>query len=248
MMEGTKIPELWQWAEYFCPWCYIAAVRLRKIMPEFDGRVRLRERAFPLEVYGSGAPIRQDIISEIWLAALQEPTAEFEAFPDRGWPSSTMPAFEAAWIARQQGDALGHEIDFQIRKAFFADGRNIGKRDVIVEIAQECNLDMGHFLRLFETQEVEFAVLEEGKLGKEQYRVRGVPTIMAGDGTKFRHPIAYADILEGKVYSVGKLPCCGESCYELTRDIFEQTIRHSEEEQYSHQEEQGQNINREIPN
>jgi predicted DsbA family dithiol-disulfide isomerase len=221
MTNERKLPELWQWAEYFCPWCYIAAVRLRKIMPEYAGRVRLRERAFPLEVYGSGAPIRSDIIAEMWLAALQEPAAEFAPFPDRGWPSTTIPAFEAAWIARQQSDELGHEIDFQIRKAFFADGRNIGRADVIAEIAKECGLDMKHFLGLFETQEAEFAVLEEGKLGRDQFRVRGVPTIMAENGKKFRHPIAYADILEGKVYSVGELPCCGESCYQLTRDIFE---------------------------
>ena len=226
-MEMNSIPELWQWAEYSCPWCYIAAVRLRKIMPEYAGRVRLRERAFPLEVYGNGAPIRQDIISEIWLAALQEPAAEFEPFPDRGWPSSTLPAFEAAWIARQQSEVLGHEIDFQIRKAFFADGRNIGRSDVIVEIAKECDLDMNHFLRLFESQEVNFAILEEGKIGKEQFHVRGVPTIMAEDGMKFRHPIAYADILEGKVYSVGELPCCGDNCYQLTRDIFDKTILHA---------------------
>ena len=40
-MQQDKLPEIWQWAEYYCPWCYIAAVRLHKIAPEYEGRVRL---------------------------------------------------------------------------------------------------------------------------------------------------------------------------------------------------------------
>ena len=27
-MNEPNLPELWQWAEYYCPWSYIAAVRL----------------------------------------------------------------------------------------------------------------------------------------------------------------------------------------------------------------------------
>ena len=72
-MENQTIPELWEWAEYYCPWCYVAAVRLHKIRPEYEGRVRLWTRAFPLEVYGGGPPDRHELELEIPLAALQEP-------------------------------------------------------------------------------------------------------------------------------------------------------------------------------
>lgn len=221
---NSQIPELWQWSEFYCPWCYISAVRLRKILPEFNGRVRLRERYFPLEIYGSGPPIKQDIAAEIWLAALQEPEAEFAPFPDRGWPATTMLAFQAAWIANQQGEKTGFEMDFRLREAFFAHGRNIGRADVIIEIAREADLDMKHFMSLFESNQAQTAVLEDGKLGKEKYHVRGVPTIMTSNGTRFHHPIAYPEVLEGKIYSVGKLPCCGEGCYQIIRDMFTQTI------------------------
>jgi hypothetical protein len=30
-MNKEPKPELWEWAEYYCPWCYIAAIRLQKI-------------------------------------------------------------------------------------------------------------------------------------------------------------------------------------------------------------------------
>lgn len=224
-MTDTNIPELWEWAEYYCPWCYVAAVRLHKIIPEYQGRVRLVERAFPLEVYGGGPPDRRELELEIWLAALQEPEAVFRPFGDN-WPTTTLPAFEAAWCAFQQGEATGHEFDLRIRRAFFAEGRNIGQREVMLDIAREASLDMDDFTRNFNGGEARAAILEEGRLGKELYGVRGTPTIMLNDGTKLRHPMAYAKIRDGKILSVGKLPCCGEECYQATRELFEKALKH----------------------
>lgn len=194
-------------------------------MPEYEGRVRLVERAFPLEVYGGGPPDRRELELEIWLAALQEHEAVFKPFSDE-WPTTTLPAFEAAWCAFQQSETIGREFDLRIRRAFFAEGRNIGQREVMLDLAREAGLDMDHFTPYFNNGEARAAILEEGRLGKELYNVRGTPTIMLSDGTKLRHPIAYAKIQDGKILSVGRLPCCGEGCYESTRELFETAIKH----------------------
>ena len=53
---------------------------------------------------------------------------------------------------------------------------------------------------------------------------------MLADGTKLRHPIAYAQIKNEKIQAVGKLPCCGDDCYESTRSLFEQALEHKTEE------------------
>ena len=228
-ISNGNIPELWEWAEYYCPWCYVAAVRLHKIMPEYHGLVKVRQRAFPLEIYGGGPPNRKELELEIWLAALQEPDAVFRAFRE-DWPSTTLPAFEGAWCAFQQGELSGHDFDLRIRRAFFAEGRNIGERKVISEIAGEAGLDMDHFTQLFNSGKAHNAVLEEGRLGKEVYKVRGTPTVMLADGKKLRHLIAYPNIQNGKILSVGKLSCCGEECYEATRALFEQVLKHEQQE------------------
>ncbi len=199
-------------------------MRLQKIAPEYAGRVRLRQRAFPLEIYGSGPPDHVELELEIWLAALQEPEAVFKPFGSE-WPTTTLPAFDAAWCAMQQGETIGHEFDLRIRRAFFAEGRNIGQREVMLDLAREANLDLERFVRDFDDARTRAAVLEEGRLGKEQYNVRGTPTIMLSDGAKLRHKIAYPKIHDGKILSVGKLPCCGESCYEATRETFETALR-----------------------
>ena len=74
-MTDTPLPEIWEWAEYYCPFCYVATVRFHAIMPEYQGRLRLRIRPFPLEVLGSGPPDRGVLEQEWWLCALQEPAA-----------------------------------------------------------------------------------------------------------------------------------------------------------------------------
>lgn len=223
-MTETKMPELWEWAEYYCPWCYIAAVRMQKILPEFAGRVRLVRRAFPLEVYGGGPPDRQELELEMWLAALQEPAAVLKPFGS-AWPTTTLPAFEAAWCAFQQDETVGHAFDLRIRRAFFAEGRDIGSREVMIELAREAGLDMERFRRGFDTGEARAAVLEEGRIGKEQYKVRGTPTVMLRDGTKLRHLMAFPDIQDGKIQSVDPLPCCGEGCDQAVRALFEAALK-----------------------
>jgi len=199
-------------------------VRLHKIIPEYRGRVNLRVRAFPLEIYGGGPPNRQELDLEIWLAALQEPEAVFNPFKD-DWPTTTLPAFEGAWCAFQQSYEIGLDFDLRIRHAFFGQNRNIGRPEVILELAQEANLDMDHFKRLFKSDQPRHAVLEEGRRGKENYAVRGTPTIMLANAKKLRHLISYPTIKNGVIQAVGKLPCCGEGCYEATRNLFEQALR-----------------------
>ena len=77
-MTDRNVPELWEWAEYYCPWSYIAAVRLYQIHREYQDRVRRRVRPFPLEAMGGEAAPRAILEQEWWLAALQEPRAAFD--------------------------------------------------------------------------------------------------------------------------------------------------------------------------
>ncbi len=223
-MPISEIPELWNWGEFYCPWTYIAVTRLEKIAPEYAGRVRVIERFFPLEVYGGGPPDRFVLDQEWWLAAIQEPAALFRPYTNPEWPTTTLPAFEAVWCARQQDDAAANALDLRIRRAFFAENTNIARRDIYPQLARESGLEVSPFTRLFESGQARDAVLAEGRLGKEQYRVRGTPTLMLRSGQRLRHPMAYPHMENDKIVSIPPLPCCGESCYEVTRQFFEQAL------------------------
>jgi predicted DsbA family dithiol-disulfide isomerase len=198
-------------------------------MPEYEGRVRVSVRPFPLEVAGSGPAPRDILEQEWWLAAIQEPAADFAPYEGDDWPATTLPAFEAAWCAFRQGEEAGSDYDLRVRRAFFVEGRNIGRREVLLEIVEEAGLDARHFERAFRSGEPREAVLKECRTGKERYRVRGTPTVMLPDGTKLKHPIAFPTIKERKVVGVKPLPCYGEGCLDATRNLFEEALRQGSE-------------------
>jgi predicted DsbA family dithiol-disulfide isomerase len=203
-------------------------VRLHHVLPEYQGRVHLRVRPFPLEVMG-GEPAPRAILSqEWWLAAIQEPLAEFNPFLSDDWPTSTLPTFEVAWCAAQQSESAFLDLDLRIRRAFFAEGLNIGRREVLLEIAKTAGLDVDRIVAELDSGTPREAVLAEARLGQERYRVRGTPTLMLSDGSKLRHPIAFARMREERIVGVLPLPCHGEECIQATRDLIEQAIRAGE--------------------
>lgn len=223
-MQTSTVPELWVWAEYYCPWSYIAVVRLEKIAREYQGRARLIVRAFPLEIYGGGPPNKHELDQEWWLAALQEPAAAFRPYRNPDWPATTLPAFEAVWYAKQQDETAAMSLDLRIRRAFFEESVNIGRREIYSDLAREVGLEVPAFNRLFESSQPKEAVLAEGRMGKEQYNVRSTPTLMLSSGKRLHQPIAYPHSENDQIVSVDPLPCHGESCYEATRALFEQAL------------------------
>lgn len=223
MSESLPV-ELWQWGEYYCPWTYIAVVRLRQVMPALEGRVTLRLRPYPLELIDGFAAPRDVLAQEWWLAAIQEPHAAFSAHSGDDWPTTTLPAFEAAWCAARQGEEAFADFDLRVRRAFFAEGRDIGSREVMHEIARESVLDRARFDSDFSSGAALPAVVEEARLGREQYRVRGTPTLMLSNGKKIRHPMAYPRMENDVITAISPLTCAGKDCIAATRANIEAAL------------------------
>lgn len=200
-------------------------------MREYEGRVKLRIRPFPLEVNGGEAAPRDILEQEWWLAAQQEQEAEFAPYQGEDWPATTLPAFYAVRSAFKQGEDVGLEYDLRVRRAFFAQGRNIGRREVLLEIAEEAGLDVPDFTRGLDSEATRTAVLDERKLGRERYKVRGTPTLMLSDGTRLRSPIAFPSMRNRRIVGVSPLPCCGAGCLDATRELFERALSLESSEQ-----------------
>ncbi len=199
-------------------------MRLHHVLPEYQDRVHLRIRPFPLEVMGGEAAPREVLEQEWWLAGLQEPLAEFKAFQSDDWPTTTLPAFEAAWCAAQQGQAEFLRFDLSVRKAFFAESRNIGKREVLLKLASDVGLDLDRFTRDLDSGRAREAVLAEARDGQERYHVRGTPTLMLPDGSRMHAPIAFPRMREHHIVGVTPLPCHGDECLQATRELFNRAL------------------------
>jgi predicted DsbA family dithiol-disulfide isomerase len=199
-------------------------VRLNAIMPEYRQRIALRSMAFPLEL-GDGEPPPRDILEqEWWLAALQEPRAEFRPFRGDHFPTTTLPAFDAAKAAERQGEDVGHAYDLRIRRAFFAESADIGNPDLLRALAQEVRLDMGRFDQDLASGQPREQVLAEWHLGREQLGVRGTPTLVLPDNTRARLPIAGPRLRDRRVIGVPPLPCCGDGCLDAMRHLLDQAV------------------------
>jgi len=195
------------------------------VYKDYIGRVNLRERPFPLEVNGGEAAPRDILEQEWWLAAIQEPDAQFNRFRGNDWPTTTLPAFQAVWSVSKMEPNKVHAFDLRIRRAFFAESRNIGKRETMLDLAREASLDVSMFSRLLDSDDSRAAVLKEAKLGRELYGVRGTPTIMLSDGTRLRHAIAFPHLRQRKIIAVDRLPCYSEDCLQSTRQLFERALK-----------------------
>jgi predicted DsbA family dithiol-disulfide isomerase len=223
-MSDRPVAELWEWAEYYCPWCYVAAVRLHALQKEYEGRALAITRFFPIELVNGEEPPRDILEQEWWLAAIQEPAAPFVPFTGE-WPTTTLPAFDAVWAARQQGWPVAMDLDLRVRRAFFGESRNIGSRDVLLEIARDtAELDFARFERDFASPAARAAVTAESALARERYHVRGTPTLMLSDGTRVRPPIAMPKIRNRRIVSMPPLTCFGDGCMDATRALFDAAI------------------------
>ena len=199
-------------------------MRLHRIGKEYEERVILRTRFFPLELLRPGGPPRPLLEQEWWLAAIQEPAAAFAPYPDTDWPTSTLPAFDAAWAARNQGHAIGTEYDLRVRRAFFGEGRNIGRPEVLLDIARDAGLDVPQFRRDVASPAARSAVVEESRIGREQFHVRGTPTLTLADGTHLPLPIAFPRIRAHRIVGMAPLECVGEECSDAVRALFDRAI------------------------
>lgn len=204
-------------------------MRLHRVLPEYEGRVKLRVRPFPLEIRSGGgghAGVPRALLEqEWWLAAIQEPAATFAPYTGDDFPTTTLPAFDAVWSAARQGEGAALTLDLAVRRAFFAGGRNIGRKEVLLDVAHEVGLGVAAIGRDLDGTAARDAVLAEAREGAEQHHVRGTPTLTTADGTKLRLPIAYPLIRDGRVVGVGKLPCAGEDCLAATRALLDQALR-----------------------
>jgi predicted DsbA family dithiol-disulfide isomerase len=199
-------------------------VRLHRIGKEYEERVTVRTRFFPLELLRPGGPSRPLLEQEWWLAAIQEPTAVFAPYPVEDWPTTTLPAFDAVWAASRQGHVIGMDYDLRVRRAFFGEGRNIGRPEILLDIARETSLDMPQFQKDVGSQEARAAVVEDSRIGREQFGVRGTPTLTLADGTHLKLPIAMPRIQAHRIVGIAPLECVGDACSESLRALFERAL------------------------
>lgn len=165
------------WSDYVCPFCYLELPPVRRLQEAYAGQLDVAWRAF--ELRPDPKPTLDpngEYLHTTWNRSVYPMAAE------RGMRLKLPPvqprsrkAFEAVAWARGQGrfDVM-HEALF---RAFFEDGRDIGKLDVLADIGAECGLDRAGLRAALESGIHTAEVLEDEQLAMS-LGVSGVPIMV----------------------------------------------------------------------
>lgn len=170
--------------DVLCPWSALADARLRLLVEEFDGMLRLERSPFATRVEERMPSARE---AATQMRAIRKVAREPEGtgFKVDLWrsadpPRSSMPplvALEAAKILG--GDAAQVRMLAALRQAAFRHGLNVAREDVLIEIAERCGLETARFATALFAQGTRRLVTSQHE--RAEFRgVISVPSVVIG--------------------------------------------------------------------
>ncbi|HST58691.1 MAG TPA: DsbA family protein [Longimicrobium sp.] len=166
-------------SDFACPFSYVTETALRRM--EAAGEIQSTYLAY--ELYPVPAPLPTTIDGG-WMDALR-PLAEELGIALRVPPAPvrTAKAHEAAAFAQARG--VGPALRDAIFAAYFVDGRDIARIDVLVELGVGLGLDPGELKVVLDVDSLSPRIQAEQDAARRA-GVEGTPTVVAGTGDEAR--------------------------------------------------------------
>ncbi|GAC83704.1 hypothetical protein GP2_014_00620 [Gordonia paraffinivorans NBRC 108238] len=200
------------WSDIACPWCFIGKLRFEAALERFDGRddVQVTYRSFelapdtPVDFSGSEIDflVRHKGLAPDRVAAMLEQVRgiaaevgldfDFESLRH----TNTLKAHEALHHAKARGRQL--ELAERLFRAYFKEGRHVGRPAELADLAAEVGLDRAETLEALESGRYADAVAADLAQARE-YGISGVPFYVF-DGrygvSGAQEPETFLDVLE----------------------------------------------------
>ncbi|MFC4033260.1 DsbA family protein [Streptomyces polygonati] len=189
-----------------CSFAHVAVHRLHETRRRLglDGRIWFDLRAFPLELFNEEVNARPGVDSEIAVLGALEPEAGWRLWqgPDWTYPVTTLPALEAVQAAKEQSWQASEQLDRALRRAFWAEGRCISMRHVILDTARSTGVvDVDALARALDHGTARAAVTAQHRAAAGG-RVNCSPHVFLYDGTDSANPGVTARWVNG-AFGVG---------------------------------------------
>ncbi len=202
-LDTTMTKTITIYADYVCPYCLLAAYFVSNITARAN--ITIRWRPFELRPYPEPTlRIEGSYLPDIWKRSVY-PLAKQLGIPIKLPNMSPQPrtekAFEVFAMAGEQG--LGHDFSMRVMRAFFQEEKDIGKHQVLAELAAEIGLDRHAVLTALTNKSYSNRHSAAIKHAIEEARISSVPTIIVGQklftGVSNTHELQKAiELLEGK--------------------------------------------------
>lgn len=190
------MPVLHFFYDYVDPASYLLALRLEEL-PEGGASRLSRLEYHPFELRRPPRPML-DPGDPRWVEYLDAMTAEAERLDVPFVPPDLVPwsrkAHELALHSREKG--CFEPVHRALFGAYFAEGRDIGRVDVLVELATDAGLDRTETKAALDVDR-HLDALVELREAAERSGVRGVPTLRDADGTRVLEGYPDDETLDG---------------------------------------------------
>ncbi|MGH3564843.1 MAG: DsbA family oxidoreductase [Pseudonocardia sp.] len=175
-----------------CSFAHLAMYRLHQTRSRLglDGQIWFDHRAFPLELFNHTVNERPGVDSEVTAVGALEPRAGWRLWqgPDWTYPVTTLPPLEAVQAAAAQSWHAGEELDRALRRAFWADGRCISQRHVILDVAASTRaVDLDQLTAALDTGSARSTVMAQFHAARND-NVTCSPHVFLHDGTNIANP------------------------------------------------------------
>jgi predicted DsbA family dithiol-disulfide isomerase len=191
--DGKGPARITVWSDYVCPFCYLEAPVLRRLSDEMAGRVEIEWRAFELrpEPVPTLDP-ESAYLDDVWARAVK-PMAEERGIEIRRPPVQprSREALETAEFARENG-AFGR-VHAKLFEAFFREGRDLGDRDVLADVAESAGLAGDELREALREDRYTEKVLQD-QVEARELGVSGVPALFVAPPDV---PLEDARVVEG---------------------------------------------------
>jgi predicted DsbA family dithiol-disulfide isomerase len=172
-------------------------VRLRKLQAERSDLV-IRWRAFPLRPTPDPTATFKGTYREAGWRRCRDLATDtgvtFRMWERPDFPSSSMPALEAAKCVALQGDGLFEALHLKLYGAFFGEGVNIGVPEEVVGVVRTVpGLDLTRFLSDYEAGKGRQAVLDDYDSAVREHGVRAIPTVVLANGRRIVGAVSLAE-------------------------------------------------------
>lgn len=215
------------WSDPLCIWAYVAQAKLDRIIGDFGDKLEVKYHIVP--VFGS---IRERLTSGVWsekgiegrIAATKRvahaqgcPEVDGECWREEQPASSWGPgiALKAAFCLAEEGtieQGVAAAYQWRIRQKFFVENKNIGRREVQLETAEELRIPRAALeARLDDSRAL--ASLWEDYQRKEKLRIQGSPTYVFDGGRAMLYGNFSFGVLHATVEELAKgLDAGGSAC------------------------------------
>ena len=181
------------WSDYVCPFCYLQEPVLAQVRQAYGDRVDVEWRAFELRPEPMPTLDPQgEYLQSVWTRAVY-PMARHRNMTLRLPPVQprSRSALELAEYAKQEG--CFEEVHRRVFQAFFEDGRDLGRIDVLTEIGAAAGLHPEKVRTALERGAYRERVIQDARLAQD-IGITAVPTaVVAGSD----QPMKQGAIVQG---------------------------------------------------